>query len=128
LEDAPSARFFLVSGLTLLARPGGGVLEKARAIGYLAGIALKAIDAGNLTARIEMLEAVLKHLPSLQATSAALQLFRPRNVGREKAASALSLGAAAAGGRDRRQGGARPRPPPSAAIAGTVPCGSRLGR
>ncbi len=37
-----------------------GTLEKARAIGYLAGIALKAIEAGNLAARIEALEAVLK--------------------------------------------------------------------
>jgi hypothetical protein len=37
-----------------------GALEKARAIGYLAGVALKAIEAGNLAARIEMLEAVLK--------------------------------------------------------------------
>jgi hypothetical protein len=37
-----------------------GTLEKARTIGYLAGIALKAIEAGNLAARIEMLEAVLK--------------------------------------------------------------------
>jgi hypothetical protein len=37
-----------------------GVLERARTIGYLAGIALKAIDAGNLAARIEMLENVLK--------------------------------------------------------------------
>jgi hypothetical protein len=37
-----------------------GTLEKARTIGYLAGVALKAIDAGNLAARIEMLEAVLK--------------------------------------------------------------------
>jgi hypothetical protein len=37
-----------------------GALEKARAVGYLAGIALRAIEAGNLAARIEMLEAVLK--------------------------------------------------------------------
>jgi hypothetical protein len=37
-----------------------GVLEKARVVGYLAGVSLKAIDAGNLAARIEMLEAVLK--------------------------------------------------------------------
>jgi hypothetical protein len=37
-----------------------GTLEKARTIGYLAGVALKAIEAGNLAARIEMLEAVLK--------------------------------------------------------------------
>jgi hypothetical protein len=40
--------------------PEASVLEKARTIGYLAGITLKAIDAGNLAARIEMLEAVLK--------------------------------------------------------------------
>jgi hypothetical protein len=37
-----------------------GALEKARAVGYLAGVALKAIEAGNLAARVEMLEAVLK--------------------------------------------------------------------
>lgn len=37
-----------------------GTLEKARTVGYLAGIALKAIEAGNLAARIEALEAVLK--------------------------------------------------------------------
>ena len=37
-----------------------GTLEKARAVGYLAGVALKAIEAGNLAARIEALEAVLK--------------------------------------------------------------------
>ena len=37
-----------------------GALEKARTIGYLAAITLKAIDAGNLAARIEMLERVLK--------------------------------------------------------------------
>jgi hypothetical protein len=36
-------------------------LEKARTIGYLAGIALKAIETGNLATRMEMLEAVLKH-------------------------------------------------------------------
>jgi len=35
-------------------------LEKARCIGYLAGIALKAIDAGNLAGRIEALETVMK--------------------------------------------------------------------
>jgi hypothetical protein len=42
------------------AEASAGALEKARAIGYLAGIALRAIEAGNLAARIEMLEAVLK--------------------------------------------------------------------
>ena len=37
-----------------------GTLEKARTVGFLAGVALRAIEAGNLAARIEMLEAVLK--------------------------------------------------------------------
>jgi hypothetical protein len=37
-----------------------GALEKARVVGYLAGVALKAIEAGNLAARIEALEAILK--------------------------------------------------------------------
>jgi hypothetical protein len=37
-----------------------GALEKARVVGFLASVALRAIDAGNLAARIEMLEAVLK--------------------------------------------------------------------
>jgi hypothetical protein len=35
-------------------------LEKARAIGYLASIALRAIETGNLAARLEAMEAVLK--------------------------------------------------------------------
>lgn len=37
-----------------------GILEKARTIGYLAGIALRAIETGNLAARLEMLEVILK--------------------------------------------------------------------
>ena len=37
-----------------------GALEKARTIGYLAGIALKAIEAGDLAARLEAVEATLK--------------------------------------------------------------------
>jgi hypothetical protein len=37
-----------------------GTLEKARTVGYLAGVVLRAIEAGNLAARIETLEAVLK--------------------------------------------------------------------
>ena len=36
------------------------LMEKARTLGYLATVSLRAIDAGNLAARIEMLEAVLK--------------------------------------------------------------------
>jgi hypothetical protein len=42
------------------ADPKAEALEKARAVGYLASVALRAIEAGNLTARIEMLEAILK--------------------------------------------------------------------
>ena len=37
-----------------------GTLEKARCVGYLAGVALKAIEAGDLAARVEAVEAVLK--------------------------------------------------------------------
>jgi hypothetical protein len=37
-----------------------GVVAKARAIGHLASVALKAIEVANLAARVEMLEAVLK--------------------------------------------------------------------
>jgi hypothetical protein len=37
-----------------------GTLEKARTVGFLAGIALRAIEAGNVAARVEMLETVLK--------------------------------------------------------------------
>jgi len=44
----------------LRAEPWAGVVQKARAIGYLAGIARKAIETGNLAARLELLEAVLR--------------------------------------------------------------------
>lgn len=37
-----------------------GTLEKARVIANLAGVGLKAIEAGNLAARLEALEAALK--------------------------------------------------------------------
>ena len=37
-----------------------GTLEKARCIGYLGGIALRAIEAGDMAARLEAVEAVLK--------------------------------------------------------------------
>jgi hypothetical protein len=37
-----------------------GPLEKARAIGYLAGLARRAIETGTLAERIEMLETILK--------------------------------------------------------------------
>jgi hypothetical protein len=42
------------------AAPNADRLEKARAIGYLASISLRAIETGNLAARLEMLEMVLK--------------------------------------------------------------------
>lgn len=38
-----------------------GTLEKARTVGFLAGVALRAIEAGNLAARLEALELALKH-------------------------------------------------------------------
>jgi hypothetical protein len=37
-----------------------GTLDKARAIGYLAGLARRAIETGQLAARLDMLETVLK--------------------------------------------------------------------
>jgi hypothetical protein len=37
-----------------------GTLEKARAIGFLAGVALRALETGNVAARVEMLEGILK--------------------------------------------------------------------
>jgi len=41
--------------------------EKARAVGYLAGVALKAIEIRNLAARVDMLETVLKLRPKPEA-------------------------------------------------------------
>ena len=42
------------------AESDAGALEKARCVGYLAGIALRAIEAGDLAARLEAVEGVLK--------------------------------------------------------------------
>jgi hypothetical protein len=42
------------------AEPWSTTIDKARAIGYLAGVARKAIEAGTMAERIELLEAVLK--------------------------------------------------------------------
>jgi hypothetical protein len=50
------------------ADPWAGAAEKARAAGYLASVALKAIEAGNLADRVEMLEAVLKQRPGGNAS------------------------------------------------------------
>ena len=44
----------------LRAHRWAGAVQKARAIGYLAGIARKAIETGTLAARLDMLEAVLR--------------------------------------------------------------------
>ena len=41
-----------------------GTLEKARTLGYLATISLKAIEAGDLTARLEALEAAARGTPN----------------------------------------------------------------
>ena len=54
--------------LTLLEEQMGAVrgdaslttVERARAIGYLAGVSLRAIEAGDLAARLEAVESVLK--------------------------------------------------------------------
>ena len=40
--------------------PEAGTLEKARAVGYLAGIALKAVEVADLSARVEAVERVLR--------------------------------------------------------------------
>lgn len=40
--------------------PEAGTLERARCIGYLAGVALKAVEVSNLEGRLESLEAILK--------------------------------------------------------------------
>jgi len=40
--------------------PEAGTLEKARAIGYLAGITLKAVEVADLSGRVEALEQVLR--------------------------------------------------------------------
>ena len=42
---------------------GVGAVEKARAIGYLAGLARHAIETGYLAARLEKLEAAQKQGP-----------------------------------------------------------------
>lgn len=42
------------------ADPALGTAERARVVGYLAGVALKAIEVGNLAARLEEVEAVLQ--------------------------------------------------------------------
>jgi hypothetical protein len=42
------------------ADPNAGTLEKARTLGYLATVSLKAIEAGDLAARLEALEAAAK--------------------------------------------------------------------
>ena len=44
----------------LRAERWAGAVQKARAIGYLAGIARKAIETGDLAARLEKLEASFK--------------------------------------------------------------------
>jgi hypothetical protein len=45
----------------LRAEAWAGTVERARAIGYLAGIARRAIETGKIAERLEMLETVLKN-------------------------------------------------------------------
>ncbi len=40
--------------------PDVGTLERARAVGYLAGVALKAVEVADLAGRVEAVERVLK--------------------------------------------------------------------
>ena len=40
--------------------PEAGTLEKARAVGYLAGVALRAVEVADLSARVEAVERILK--------------------------------------------------------------------
>ncbi len=42
------------------ADPGVLTIERARTVGFLAGVALRAIEAGDLAARLEALEGALK--------------------------------------------------------------------
>ena len=40
--------------------PDAGTLEKARTVGYLAGVALKAVEVADLSARVEAVERMFK--------------------------------------------------------------------
>ena len=44
-----------------------GSVERAKAVGYLAGIMLRAIEAGDVAARLEALETILKSRPKGKA-------------------------------------------------------------
>jgi hypothetical protein len=44
----------------VLVNPNAGALEKARCVAYLANVSLRAIECGNLAARVEAVETVLK--------------------------------------------------------------------
>ncbi|HVK12937.1 MAG TPA: hypothetical protein VM597_29560 [Gemmataceae bacterium] len=68
LQTAQDVIDLLQEQFTLVrAEETAGALEKARAVGFLAGVALRAIEAGNLAARLEALEMALK---SRKATTA----------------------------------------------------------
>lgn len=62
LQTAQDVLYLLEEQVELVrAAPEASALEKARAVGFLAGVALRAIEAGNVAARLEALEAALKH-------------------------------------------------------------------
>ena len=61
LKTAPDALRLLEEQVAAVRDdPEAGTLERARCVGYLVGVALKAIEAGDLAARLEAVEAVLK--------------------------------------------------------------------
>ena len=61
LQTAADVRDLLAEQIeAVCTEESAGTLEKARCVGYLAGITLKAIEAGDIAARIEALELALK--------------------------------------------------------------------
>jgi hypothetical protein len=61
IETAKDAVELLAEQMALVrSDEEAGTIEKARTIGYLIGVALKAIEAGDTVARLEAVESVLK--------------------------------------------------------------------
>jgi hypothetical protein len=73
--------------------PEAGTLEKARTIGYLAGIALRAIEAGDLAARIAELhidpDTLLRDLPCFVTIERARTLIPGMALNEDQAAEFL---------------------------------------
>lgn len=60
VRTAADLLLILDEQLTLVRAARLPVLDKARGVGFLCGVALKAIEAKNVVARLEAIEAVLK--------------------------------------------------------------------